>query len=137
MGRNRLEITKEELIEALDKTSTQAQAGELLGCSQGTVSNLMTEYEIEATASGETESDEALEMPDYTFEQSKILLGELQKVSRPSIGYNDVKIKINTNYKILLIPQADWHIGARYVDYAQLMEDLEFIANTPNVYTGL
>ena len=137
MGRNKLEITKEELIEALDKSSTQAQAGELLGCSQGTISNLMTEYGIEATAIGETEADEALEMPDYTFDQTKKILNELQKVSRPSIGYNDVKIKITTNYKILLIPQADWHIGARYVDYDQLLEDLEFIARTPNVYAGL
>ena len=137
MGRNKIEITKEELEKALDETSTQAKAGELLGCSQATICNLMAKHGIEAKARGETETDEALEMPDYTFEQSKKLLSELQKVTRPTVGYNEVNISIDTNYKILLVPLADWHIGARYVNYNQLLEDIEFIAGTPNVYAGL
>lgn len=137
MGRNKSDITKEQLLEALYETDTQIQAGEKLGCSQGTVSNLMAEYAIEAKAKGKTPKDDAIEMPDYTFEQSKILLSKLQKVSRPSVGYDEVEIDIETEFKILLIPQGDWHIGARFVDYDQLMEDIEFIARTPNIYVGL
>lgn len=137
MGRKKLDISKESLKKALDDTPTQAKAAELLGCSQGTVSNLMAEYGIDAKATGETKVDELLEMPEYTYEESKKILTELQKVSRPTVGYDNVSIKIDTDYKILLIPQADWHIGARFVDYDQLTEDIEFIASTPNIYTGL
>lgn len=137
MARTNVNVTKEELEDALKETNTQAQAGDILGITQSYVSQLMKKFDIDAKVITETPRDEKLEVPNFSYEQVKQRTAELMKLNTPSIGYDEVTIRLDTEYKILLIPSADWHLGARWVYYDRLQEDIEFIRDSANVYTGL
>lgn len=137
MARTNANVKKEELIEALKEADTQKQAGEVLGITQSYVSQLMKKFGIDASVTTETPRDEKLESPSYSYEEVKKRTADLMELNRPTIGYDEVDIRINTDNKILLIPQADWHIGARWVYYDRLEEDIEFIRDWSNVFTGL
>jgi len=137
MGRTAYDFSEDEIKEAMKESKTQKEAAEILGCSQGTVSNYIKAYGLSPELIGHTARDERFELPDYSITSIKELLFELQDINAPTVGYQEVDIQIDTNHKILLIPLSDWHIGARYVDYKRLIRDIEFIRDTPFVYTTL
>jgi hypothetical protein len=97
----------------------------------------MKQFELEAEVIGETEKDPRIEQPSYTYDQVKAITAKLMEASVPTIGYDEVDIEIKTKHNILLIPTADWHIGAKWVYYGKLHDDIDFIRDTANVYTGL
>lgn len=137
MGRTNKNITEEELEEALKKSRTQTQAAKLLGITQSYVSQLMKHFELDAELIGQTEKDPRIEQPHYTYKQVKEITAKLMEASVPTVGYDEVNIEIKTKHPILLIPTADWHIGAKWVWYNRLHKDIDFIRDTANVYTGL
>lgn len=137
MARTNRNITKEELEKALNEGITQTKAAEILGCTQPYVSQLMKILGIEATVISETPRDEKVEAPSYTYKQVKALTKGLMKANSPTVGYDEVSIKLDTKYNVLIIPLADWHIGARWVYYDRLEEDIDFIRDNANVFCGL
>jgi len=137
MARTNRNVTQKELEEALEKALTQTKAAKILGVTQSYVSQLMKHFEIDASMVGETPRDEKLEAPSYTYNQVKALTKGLMEVNSPTVGYDQVSIKLDTKYNILIVPLADWHIGARWVYYDRLEKDLEFIRDTANVFCGL
>jgi len=137
MARTNKNITEGQLEEALNKTNTQTQAGKILGITQSYVSQLMKTFGMDAEVVGTTPKDERVEMPNYTYKQVRAITKQLMKASVETIGYNIVEMEIKTKYNILLIPMADWHIGAKWVWYDRLEEDIDFIRDNANVYTGL
>jgi len=137
MGRTNVNITEKELQEALKKSRTQTQAAKLLGITQSYVSQLMRQFELGAEVIGGTEKDPRIEQPNYTYTQVKAITKALMEANVPSIGYNNVEIEIKTKHNILLIPMADWHVGAKWVWYDRLEEDIDFIRDNANVYSGL
>lgn len=137
MARTNKNITKKELEKELGKSRTQAQAAKALEVTQPYISQLMKEYGLGAEAIGKTPKDSRIEMPNYTYKQVKTLTKQLMKTSVPTIGYDDVDIEIKTKHNILLIPEADWHIGAKWVWYDRLEFDIDFIRDTPNTFTGI
>jgi hypothetical protein len=136
MARTNVNITEKDLKSALKKSTTQTQAGKVLGITQSYVSQLMKQFGIEAEVIGKTTRDERVELPNYTYKQIKAITKQLMKTSIPTVGYDEVDIEIKTKHNILLIPTADWHIGAKWVWYDRLQEDIEFIRDTANVFTG-
>jgi len=137
MARTNKNITEKQLEGALGKSKTQTQAGKILGITQSYVSQLMKQLGMEAKIIGKTPKDEKVEMPNYTYDQVKAITKQLMKSSSKTIGYDIVDIEIKTKHNILLIPTADWHIGAKWVWYDRLENDIDFIRDTVNVYTGL
>jgi len=137
MARTNRNITEKELKSALKKSTTQTQAAKILKVTQSYVSQLMKTFGMEATVIGKTPKDERVELPNYTYEQIKAITKRLMKTSVSTIGYDEVDIEIKTKHNILLIPQADWHVGAKWVWYNRLESDIDFIRDTSNVFTGL
>lgn len=137
MARTNKNITEKELEDALKKSKTQTQAAKILKVTQSYVSQLMKLWGMEATAIGKTPKDARIEMPNYTYKQLKALTKAMMAVGVPTIGYDEVDIEIKTKKNIMLIPQADWHTGAKWVWYDRLEFDIDFIRDTSNVFTGL
>jgi len=137
MGRKALDYTEEQIKEALKKHKTQAGAAEELGCSQGTVSNYVSHYGLGPSVIGHTPRDDRYDSPTMSIQNIKELLFDIQNKNVPTVGYKEVDIQIDSYHKILIVPLADWHIGARYVDYRRLVEDIEYVRDTPFVYTIL
>lgn len=137
MGRNSLDISEEELVEALKKTKTQSQAGELLGISQASVSNYMREFNISPKKLMNTPIIRAHQSPNLSYEELIQILVQAQEEEEPTVGYNEVDISIETDRNIAIFPTADWHIGARWVDYKRLIQMIEDIVNQPYAYTLL
>jgi len=137
MARTNKNITEKELEDALEKSRTQTQAAEILGITQSYVSQLMKQFNMDAEVIGTTPKDDRVEMPHYSYEQVKAITKQLMETSVETIGYDNVDIEIKTKHNILLIPIADWHVGAKWVWYNRIEEDIDFIRDTANVYTGL
>ena len=137
MARTNKNITEKELEDALEKSRTQTQAAEILEVTQSYISQLMKKFDMEAVVIGKTPRDEKLEMPNYNYNQVKEMTKQLMLSSSKTIGYQDVDIEIKTKHNILLIPVADYHIGAKWVWYNRIEHDIDFIRDTVNVYTGL
>lgn len=136
MARTGKNITKEQLEKALETALTQTKAAMELGVTQSFVSQLMKKYEIDASVIGQTDRDEKIEAPDYTYAQVKEITRALMGANTPTVGYDEVSIKLDTKYNSLIIPIADIHAGARWVWYDQLEEDIDFIRDNANVFCG-
>lgn len=137
MARTNKNITQDQLEDALEEAPTQTKAAEILGVTQSYVSYLMKQFGIDASVIGETERDEKIEAPNYTYKQVKELTKALMNANAPTVGYDEVSIKLNTKYNVLIIPIADIHAGARWVWYDLLEEDIDFIRDNANVFCGL
>lgn len=135
MGRKPIQIDEEELVEKLRSLPTQQDVADYFGCSQGTISNKITEYGIGPTLIRKTEVDENQEIPNFSYEEAKRNLCELEEKTAETIGYDEVNIEIDTNRPIEIKPVGDTHIGARHVYYKRMFETVSSIAEDPYKFT--
>ncbi len=103
MARTIVNITEKQLKTALKKSTTQTQAAKILKVTQSYVSQLMKTFGMEAEVIGKTEKDAQIEMPNYTYEEVKLMTKQLMKTHSKTIGYSDVDIEIKTKHNILLL----------------------------------
>lgn len=137
MGRNKIEIDKEELVEKLRELPTQQDVADYFDCSQGTISNKVQEYEIGPKLIRKTKKRESVELPNYTYKDLRKKLIGLEDNAEKTIGYNEVEIEVETDRPIGILPLQDFHIGARYVNYKRLFEAVDFITDDPFTFTTL
>lgn len=137
MGRKSLVIDKEELIEKLKELPTQNDVAEYFDCSQGTISNKVREYDIGPKLVMKTKKREGMELPEFSYDDLKKTLTQLEDRAEKSIGYNEVDIEIETERPIGILPLQDFHIGARYVFYRRLFESVDTIVDHPFIFTTL
>ena len=101
MGRREIDIDEEELKEMLDILPTQQHVAEHFDVSQATISNRVRELGL-TQARGITDKDNKIEFPSLTWEETKDILLKVQEQNSPTVGYEEVKIEINTKGNILL-----------------------------------
>lgn len=135
MGRNKIKIEKEELVQALRELPTQQDVAERFGCSQGTISNKIREYGIGPRLIAKTEKQKSKEIPTFSYEEAKKNLSELEEETEEKIGYNEVEVEIETDRPIMIIPVGDTHIGARYVYYRRMFRTVDDICEDPYKFT--
>lgn len=135
MGRNGIEIDKEELKQKLKELPTQEKVAEHFGVSQGTISNRVKDYKL-VKANGITDRDSKIEFPSFTWEKAKKILFAVQDEHSPTIGYEQVEIEIESPGNILIVPLMDMHIGSRYTYSRELVELIDLIVDNPQVFTG-
>ena len=87
MARKNLNITEEQLFNALKESTTQTKADEVLGCTKSYVSQLMKTFGIDAKVITETERDEKIEYPNYIYKQAKIITSALMKTQALKVKY--------------------------------------------------
>ena len=131
-----IDIKKEDLEKDLSTFPTQQHIADKYGCTQGTISNKIKEFELTKVIPL-TPRDPKVEYPAMSWEATKEMLISIQEENSPTVGYNEVDIKIETKSKILGIPIMDLHLGSRYTYSDDLIELVEFIAENPQVYTGI
>ena len=136
MGRDKVEIDKEELKEQLQIQPTQQDIADHFGVSQATICGRISEYEL-VKANGLTPRDEKIELPCFTWDMAKEILLEVQDNNSPTVGYSKVEIEIESPGNILIVPIMDTHFGSRYTYSRELIELVELIAHNPRVFTGI
>ena len=114
MGRNPIDISKEELREALKIYPTQQMVADHFGCSQATISNKIVEHELSPVVRPRTLRDSKIEFPSLSWDKSKEILLKVQEENSPTVGYEKVEIEIESAGNLLIVPVMDLHIGSRY-----------------------
>ena len=137
MGRNYIEIDKDELKKKLKELPTQNAVADFFNVSQGTISNKVRDYGLGAIMKPKTPKDKFHEMPDWDENELKNLLYNLEDSSAKTIGYNEVDIEIETETPIEIASIADPHIGARHVEYRRFWKTVMDIRDIPNMFTTL
>jgi len=141
MGRPKIELTREQVIEAQEKYPTYTEQAKYLGVSEDTYRRERERLEREATGKRGvkflTERDPRLEITKDLSDSSFLReCRNIYKKSRKTIGYNTVEIDLGDDDAGVKI-DCDWHIGNEMTRIDRWSEDIILTKNTKRCFTVL
>lgn len=132
-GRKKIELTKEDIEEALKKHRFLYEVAKSLNVSYPTFLREKERHGLGSIFINDTPEDSRLELIEYNDVDNFVnAMSETDSHCVERIGYDDVFAKVNE--RCIVIPWGDWHIGGSHTRHKQLGLDVKFIREHSNIY---